>query len=78
MRMRRPRSNFSEECIDALEKLFSTNPYPDINERESMALRFHTEENRIQVSQNHNLKPHQILKKKNSIPFQGMVSKQTS
>ena len=49
MRQRRQRTNFNEETIDALDVYFAKNPYPDINERESIAKELHTSEDRIQV-----------------------------
>ena len=49
LRQRRQRTNFSEQVIDALEDAFTKNPYPDINERESLALQFKTTEDRVQV-----------------------------
>ena len=49
MRQRRQRTNFNEETIDALDVYFTKNPYPDINERESIAKELHTSEDRIQV-----------------------------
>ena len=49
MRQRRQRTNFNDETIDALDIYFAKNPYPDINERESIAKELHTSEDRIQV-----------------------------
>jgi hypothetical protein len=49
MRQRRQRTNFNDETIEALDVYFAKNPYPDINERESIAKELHTSEDRIQV-----------------------------
>ena len=50
IRQRRQRTSFNDAAILELEENFSKNPYPDINEREAMALKFKTSEDRIQVS----------------------------
>ncbi len=49
LRQRRQRTNFNEEAIIQLEEIFAANPYPDINEREQMARRLRTTEDRVQV-----------------------------
>jgi hypothetical protein len=49
LRLRRQRTNFNNEAIGKLEEAFARNPYPDINERESMAQALKTNEDRIQV-----------------------------
>ena len=49
MRQRRQRTNFNDETIEALDVYFAKNPYPDINERESIAKELKTNEDRIQV-----------------------------
>lgn len=49
IRQRRQRTNFTEEVIEKLEDFFLKNPYPDINERETMAQMLHTTEDRVQV-----------------------------
>ena len=49
LRQRRQRTNFNEEAIVQLEEIFAANPYPDINEREQMARRLRTTEDRVQV-----------------------------
>ncbi len=49
LRQRRQRTSFNDETIMELEEKFSSNPYPDINEREAMAMKFKTTEDRIQV-----------------------------
>jgi hypothetical protein len=49
MRQRRQRTNFNDDTIEALDVYFAKNPYPDINERESIAKELHTSEDRIQV-----------------------------
>lgn len=49
LRQRRQRTNFDEEALQHLEEAFAKNPYPDINERESLAKILKTTEDRIQV-----------------------------
>lgn len=49
VRQRRQRTNFDENAIDYLDKMFIKNPYPDINEREELARSLNTTEDRIQV-----------------------------
>ena len=49
-RMRRHRTIFTEEQLDALEELFLQNQYPDINTREQLAQRTHLREERVEVS----------------------------
>lgn len=49
LRQRRQRTNFNEDALDSLEEYFVKNPYPDINERETMARMLKTTEDRIQV-----------------------------
>lgn len=49
-RMRRHRTIFTEEQLDALEELFLENQYPDINTREQLAQRTHLREERVEVS----------------------------
>jgi len=49
LRQRRQRTNFSDQALQSLEDSFALNPYPDINERESLALRLKATEDRIQV-----------------------------
>ncbi|XP_042562769.1 homeobox protein goosecoid-2 [Clupea harengus] len=48
-RMRRHRTIFTEEQLDALEELFLQNQYPDINTREQLAQRTHLREERVEV-----------------------------
>lgn len=48
-RMRRHRTIFTEEQLDALEELFLENQYPDINTREQLAQRTHLREERVEV-----------------------------
>ncbi|KAK2910789.1 hypothetical protein Q8A67_002922 [Cirrhinus molitorella] len=48
-RVRRHRTIFTEEQLDALEDLFRQNQYPDINTREQLALRTHLREERVEV-----------------------------
>ena len=49
LRQRRQRTNFNESAIESLDIAFANNPYPDINERESLAKILQTTEDRIQV-----------------------------
>ncbi|KAI2665118.1 Homeobox protein goosecoid-2 [Labeo rohita] len=48
-RVRRHRTIFTEEQLDALEDLFRQNQYPDINTREQLAQRTHLREERVEV-----------------------------
>ncbi|XP_065106182.1 ALX homeobox protein 1 [Paramisgurnus dabryanus] len=48
-RVRRHRTIFTEEQLDALEELFKQNQYPDINTREQLAERTHLREERVEV-----------------------------
>ncbi|XP_059399733.1 homeobox protein goosecoid-2-like [Carassius carassius] len=48
-RVRRHRTIFTEEQLDALEDLFRQNQYPDINTREQLAQRTHLHEERVEV-----------------------------
>ncbi|XP_051981479.1 pituitary homeobox x [Xyrauchen texanus] len=48
-RVRRHRTIFTEEQLDALEELFRQNQYPDINTRERLAERTHLREERVEV-----------------------------
>ncbi|RXN23652.1 putative ATP-dependent RNA helicase YTHDC2 isoform X1 [Labeo rohita] len=47
-RVRRHRTIFTEEQLDALEDLFRQNQYPDINTREQLAQRTHLREERVE------------------------------
>ena len=49
VRQRRQRTNFNESQIQYLDEMFIKNPYPDINERDELALALKTTEDRIQV-----------------------------
>lgn len=49
LRQRRQRTNFNEDALMRLDEAFNKNPYPDINERESLARELKTTEDRIQV-----------------------------
>lgn len=48
-RVRRHRTIFTEEQLDALEDLFRQNQYPDINTREQLAQQTHLREERVEV-----------------------------
>ncbi|KTF86136.1 hypothetical protein cypCar_00049208 [Cyprinus carpio] len=48
-RVRRHRTIFTEEQLDALEDLFRKNQYPDIHTREQLAQRTHLREERVEV-----------------------------
>ncbi|XP_072548841.1 uncharacterized protein [Salminus brasiliensis] len=48
-RIRRHRTIFTEEQLDALEELFLQNQYPDIHTREQLAERTHLREERVEV-----------------------------
>ncbi|KAI5615727.1 homeobox protein goosecoid-2-like [Silurus asotus] len=48
-RIRRHRTIFTEEQLDALEELFVQNQYPDIHTREQLAERTHLREERVEV-----------------------------
>uniref|UniRef100_A0A8C1VQ08 Homeobox domain-containing protein n=1 Tax=Cyprinus carpio TaxID=7962 RepID=A0A8C1VQ08_CYPCA len=48
-RVRRHRTIFTEEQLDALEDLFRQNQYPDIHTREQLAQRTHLREERVEV-----------------------------
>ncbi|XP_056099942.1 homeobox protein goosecoid-2 [Rhinichthys klamathensis goyatoka] len=48
-RVRRHRTIFTEEQLEALEDLFRQNQYPDINTREDLAQRTHLREERVEV-----------------------------
>ncbi|XP_062845283.1 homeobox protein goosecoid-2 [Trichomycterus rosablanca] len=48
-RIRRHRTIFTEEQLDALEELFEQNQYPDIHTREQLAERTHLREERVEV-----------------------------
>ncbi|XP_059404990.1 dorsal root ganglia homeobox protein [Carassius carassius] len=48
-RVRRHRTIFTEEQLDALEDLFRQNQYPDIHTREQLAHRTHLREERVEV-----------------------------
>ncbi|KAK7172449.1 hypothetical protein R3I93_002531 [Phoxinus phoxinus] len=52
-RVRRHRTIFTEEQLEALEDLFRQNQYPDINTREDLAQRTQLREERVEVFQNH-------------------------
>ena len=49
LRQRRQRTNFNDDALNSLEEAFAKNPYPDINERETIALQLKTTEDRVQV-----------------------------
>ena len=49
LRQRRQRTNFNDEALNSLEEAFAKNPYPDINERETIARELKTTEDRVQV-----------------------------
>ncbi|CAM4547592.1 unnamed protein product [Leuciscus chuanchicus] len=51
-RVRRHRTIFTEEQLEALEDLFRQNQYPDINTREDLAQRTHLREERVEVFHN--------------------------
>ncbi|KAK7163852.1 hypothetical protein R3I94_002536 [Phoxinus phoxinus] len=48
-RVRRHRTIFTEEQLEALEDLFRQNQYPDINTREDLAQRTQLREERVEV-----------------------------
>ncbi|XP_042613166.1 homeobox protein goosecoid-2-like [Cyprinus carpio] len=48
-RVRRHRTIFTEEQLDALEDLFRKNQYPDIHTREQLAQRTHLREERVEM-----------------------------
>ncbi|XP_060768167.1 homeobox protein goosecoid-2 [Neoarius graeffei] len=48
-RIRRHRTIFTEEQLDALEELFVQNQYPDIHTREQLAEKTHLREERVEV-----------------------------
>ncbi|XP_066509064.1 homeobox protein goosecoid-2 [Hoplias malabaricus] len=48
-RIRRHRTIFTEEQLEALEELFLQNQYPDIHTREQLAERTHLREERVEV-----------------------------
>ncbi|XP_056600831.1 homeobox protein goosecoid-2 [Triplophysa dalaica] len=48
-RVRRHRTIFTEDQLDALEELFRQNQYPDINTREQLAEQTHLREERVEV-----------------------------
>lgn len=53
-RVRRHRTIFTEDQLDALEELFRQNQYPDINTREQLAEQTHLREERVEVTSNNN------------------------
>lgn len=55
-RIRRHRTIFTEEQLDALEELFVQNQYPDIHTREQLAERTHLREERVEVRDFYELK----------------------
>lgn len=55
-RIRRHRTIFTEEQLDALEELFVQNQYPDIHTREQLAERTHLREERVEVRAIYKLK----------------------
>lgn len=61
-RMRRHRTIFTEEQLDALEELFLQNQYPDINTREQLAQRTQLREERVEVSLSLFSGPHEFHK----------------
>lgn len=62
-RIRRHRTIFTEEQLDALEELFVQNQYPDIHTREQLAERTHLREERVEVRAGYNIFLHLLLEK---------------